>query len=177
MVNDWILLIVLTGLIAVIINRFLFYVTVVSSFSMYPALKPGDRLLTVRIYSAHRIKRGDILVFYNLKFHEMMIKRVIGLPGDEVELTDGIVHINHNRYVESYVECPARYTGRFNVPEKHYLFLGDNRTDSIDSRNWAQPYIPEKNIRGKVTLRLFPIHRLGKFDELGLNKTPPTKTR
>jgi len=168
---DWLVLIVLAIFFAIFINRFLFNVTVVSSYSMYPALKPGDRLLTTRIYRPDRIKRGDILVFHTPEFPESMIKRVIGLPGDEVELVDGIIHINQTQYAEPYVECPASYTGRFNVPARHYLFLGDNRTDSIDSRVWTQPYVEERNIRSKAILRLFPCHCLSKADDLRPNRS------
>ncbi|MEQ8200280.1 MAG: signal peptidase I [Syntrophomonadaceae bacterium] len=160
MKSEWIALIVLVVFIAALINRFIFYITVVSSFSMYPALKPGNKLLIVRIYRLGRIRRGDILVFYAGDYGEMMIKRVIGLPGDEIELQDGIVRINQTRYDEPYVECPSNCNAAFHVPEGHYLFLGDNRADSVDSRSWAQPYIAAGNIRGKAILSVFPYHRL-----------------
>ncbi len=157
---DWIVLIVLVVFIAALINRFIFYISVVSSFSMYPTLKPGDKLLIILIYRPNRIRRGDILVFCSDDSREMIIKRVIGLPGEELELRDGIVYINQTRYDEPYVECRSNSNASFSVPDGHYLFLGDNRIDSVDSRRWAQPYIAARNIRGKAILSIFPHHRL-----------------
>ncbi len=167
-IYDWIILIALAVFAAGLVNRFIFYLTVVDSWSMYPTLKPGDRLFTVRPFRLDGIRRGDILVFNADEHTGRMIKRVLGLPGDEVELRGGIVYINQIKQDEPYVQCPSQCTCSFEVPERHYLFLGDNRTDSVDSRSWTHPYIPEKNIRGKVILRL----KLSRIDSGDRFKSP-----
>jgi len=158
--HDWIILPVVASLVAVLINRYLFFVTAVSAYSMYPVLKPGHQLFTVRIYRPKHIKRGDILVFYSDELGGMMVKRAIGLPSDVVDFREGVLFVNQTRYDEPYVVCRDKFSGTFHVPARHYLFLGDNRVDSVDSRIWQEPYIPESNLRGKAILRIFPPHRL-----------------
>lgn len=142
----------------VLIEKYFFFVTLVSSYSMYPVIKPGDRIVTVRIYRFSNIKRGDVVIFYSEELHEMIIKRVIGLPNEFIEIKDdGQVYINQEKYNEPYVKYTSTLTGTFVVPEKKYLFLGDNRVDSNDSRVWSEPYISEKNILGKAIFCIYPL--------------------
>src|SRR5659263_767198 len=86
LMGHWISIIISTLFIAIFIRRYIFFVTLVSSSSMCPTVKPGDRILTTRIYNFNNVSRGDILVFYSQKMHKMMVKRVIGLPNDLVEI-------------------------------------------------------------------------------------------
>lgn len=91
----------------------------------------------------------------------MLIKRVIGLPDDFVEVKDdGTVFVNKKRMKEPYVELKGGIGGEFLVPEKKYLLLGDNRTYSRDSRYWAEPNISEKAIQGKAIFCVFPLHKI-----------------
>jgi signal peptidase I len=130
---------------------------------MYPTLKPKDRIITARIYRFSHIRRGDILVFYSPELREMMIKRVIGLPNDLVEIkADGSVYINQTKADEPYVENQGSFSAEFQVPGKKYLFLGDNRAFSIDSRSWLEPFISERDIRGKAIFCIFPVHKIPK---------------
>lgn len=138
--------------------------TLVSSSSMCPTVKPGDRILTTRIYNFNNVSRGDILVFYSQKLHKMMVKRVIGLPNDLVEIKAyGSVYINQVKFDEPYVENHVGMNQTFKVPAQKYFFLGDNRVQSNDSRSWLEPFILEKDIRGKARFCLFPLNRLAKF--------------
>lgn len=141
--------------IALTVRKFLFFVTLVSSYSMYPALKPQGRVLTLRIYDFGKIKRGDILVFYSKEFKQTMIKRVIGLPEDLVEIReDGSVWVNQNKLEESYVQYGGGSAGTYRVPRQEYFLLGDNRAQSRDSRHWKSTTIPAKDITGKVIYNL-----------------------
>jgi len=162
--DDWILPIIVAVVIAIFVKKVCFFTTLVSSYSMYPTLKPKDRILTVRISNFKNINRGDILVFYSKELSEMVIKRVIGLPNEFVEIKhDGSVYINQVKLDEPYVQQPGGLSGIFKVPEKKYMFLGDNRVLSNDSRSWLEPYIFEKDIQGKAIFCLFPFSRLSKL--------------
>lgn len=163
-IKDWMIPVVITVIIAAIINKFILFVILVPSGSMYPTIKPKDRIITTRIYSFNNIKRGDILVFYSEEFQEIMVKRVIGLPNDSLEIKeDGSVLINDQKIDEPYVKYISERTGKFKVPEREYLFLGDNRAHSLDSRSWKDPFISDKQIKGKARYVLFPFERLSKL--------------
>jgi len=154
--------IVLVSVIAALfIRRYIFFVTKVSSLSMYPLLKPSQRLLTKYIYFFNHLKRGDIIVFYSKEYREDLIKRVIGLPGDVVDIRkNGEIYLNQTKLDEPYVENHGGRYGFFIVPEGKYFMLGDNRAFSRDSRHFKNPYISRKDIIGKAFLSLYPLHRL-----------------
>lgn len=157
----WIIPIFAGLIVALLTRRYIFFIALVSSNSMCPVLKSGDRIFTRRIYNFHDIKRGDILVFYSGELNSVLIKRVIGLPDDFVEVKDdGTVFVNKKRMKEPYVELKGGIGGEFLVPEKKYLLLGDNRTYSRDSRYWAEPNISEKAIQGKAIFCVFPLHKI-----------------
>ena len=146
---------------ASLIRKHVFFLTRVSSYSMYPTLQPKDLLFTLRIHDFQTIRRGDILVFYSEELQDTLVKRIIGLPDDVVEIDDaGAVTVNQVKLAEAYVDYPSRSDGYFEVPPNNYLFLGDNRADSLDSRSFADPFIHEGKIRGKVLFSVFPFHKL-----------------
>ncbi len=154
--------IVLMAVIAALfIRRYIFFVTKVTSLSMYPLLKPNQRLLTQYLHSGNHLKRGDIVVFYSREYREDLIKRLIGLPGDVVEIRkNGAIYVNQSKLDESYVENHGGRFGFFTVPEEKYFMLGDNRAFSKDSRHFKDPYILKSDIIGKAFLSLYPLHRL-----------------
>lgn len=163
-VKNWVPTIVFAVIIAVVINNFIFFLISVPSGSMYPTIKPKDKIITTRIYNINKIKKSDILVFYSDELQETMVKRVIGLPNDSVEIKeDGSVFINGQKLDEPYVIYPNSRTGKFKVPDGEYLFLGDYRSHSFDSRSWKDPFIPVKNIKGKAVFILFPFDRVSKL--------------
>lgn len=163
-ISEWITPIILAAIIAIFIRRYIFFITLVSSCSMCPHIKPKDRIITTRVYNFSNIRRGDILVFYSPELQKMLIKRVIGLPNDGAEIkTDGSTYINQKKLDEPYVEYPGGLNHKFKVPAKGYLFLGDNRDRSHDSRSWLEPFIFEKDIRGKARFCLFPLNRIAKL--------------
>lgn len=159
--SEWVVPVVVAIVIALLINKFLLFKIYIPSESMVPTLRVGDQLFVTKIYNKNSIKRGDILVFYSEELGELLIKRVIGLPGEEVEVkNDGTVYVNGQKIDEPYVVNKSPKTGKFQVPEGKVLFLGDNRANSKDSRYWSDPYISLSQIKGKARVIVFPFKRM-----------------
>lgn len=161
--NDWIVPIVIAVILAFLINKFLIFKVKIPSESMVPTLNVGDRLFVSRIYNLENLKRGDILVFHSEEKNEDMIKRLIGLPGDIIVISDGIVTVNGETLDEDYIGTADNYSGEFTVPEGKYFFLGDNRYWSLDSRYWENPYIDGSEIKGKAQIKVYPWKDFGKI--------------
>ncbi|WP_294394540.1 signal peptidase I [uncultured Clostridium sp.] len=159
--KDWIVPIICAVAIAFALNKFAFINVYIPSGSMIPTLNINDKLIVTRIWNKDSIKRGDILVFTSHELNETVIKRVIGIPGDHVEITDGIVKVNGEEIDESYVKNNESYNGIFDVPEGKLFFLGDNRAVSYDARYWDNPYIDKDDVQGKAQLRYYPIKEFG----------------
>jgi signal peptidase I len=143
----------------------------IPSGSMLPTLQINDRLLIEKVtYYFHNPKRGDIVVFNpteNLEkqnFKDAFIKRVIGVPGDRIEIKNGKVYVDGKVLPENYLEPGANYTCEkyacsFKVPKDQYLVMGDNRNNSYDGRYWG--YVPKNRIIGRANVRIWPFNRLG----------------
>lgn len=160
--RDWIIPVATAVIIAMLINKFVIFKIYIPSESMVPTLKPRDQLFVTKIYNTDKIKRGDIIVFYSDELHDLLIKRVIGLPGESVEVkSDGSVVVDGKKLDEPYVVNKSPKTGTFQVPKDHFLFLGDNRENSRDSRYWVDPYISKSDIKGKARIIVFPFKRFG----------------
>lgn len=131
---------------------------------MYPTIKIGDKIVVTRIYNKAKLKRGDLIVFKSDELEETLIKRLIGVPGDEVIIKDkGQVFINGSKIEEPYVVNMEDLDKKFKVPKNKYLFFGDNRANSNDARKWENPYIDGKDIKGKAQFVTYPFKRFGKF--------------
>ncbi len=143
----------------------------IPSSSMEPTLEINDRLIIEKIsYRLRSPQRGDVVVFSptetlkEQKFKDAFIKRVIGLPGDTVEVKGGTVYVNGQALREKYIEeAPEYQYGPVEVPEDKYLVLGDNRNNSYDSHYWG--FVPRKNLIGRAIVRFWPPNRLGGLDE------------
>lgn len=140
--------------------------TMVSGQSMYPMLENGDQLLVDKIsYVFTKPQRFDIVVFrYLYKENTYYIKRVIGLPGETVQITDGTIYINGEVLEENYGYEPIREAKRASEPillgEDEYFVLGDNRNDSSDSRDVAVANVSRDQIIGKAFVRIWPLNHL-----------------
>lgn len=143
----------------------LFNFSIVRGSSMAPRIHDGDRILIDHVsYLFDSVEAGDIVVLkYPLDPSVDYIKRVIGLPGDEVVLEGGRVWVNGVEVVEPYVRDPdplSRMT--VHVKAAHFFVLGDNRQRSCDSREFG--LVPQDYVRGKVEMRVWPLERIGLID-------------
>lgn len=142
-----------------LLTNHLLYKAYIPTGSMKPTIMEEDQLIVSKIYT--KIKRGDIFVFNHESSKELLIKRVIGLPGEKVELKDGLLYVNDNLIEEPYVKNNESINKTFYVPKENYLFFGDNRISSQDARKWGNPYVPKENLDGKALFRVFPKDRIG----------------
>jgi signal peptidase I len=160
--KEWIIPILGGLLLAFLINRYLLFKIEVPSESMYPTIKIGDNIFVTRIYNYGNIKRGQIIEFYSEELKIPLIKRVIGLPGETVEVKeDGTVLVNNIPILEPYVKNKGGKSGVYKVPEGKYFFLGDNRANSLDSRYWKNSFISKIDIKGKAIVTVYPFNRIG----------------
>lgn len=161
---EWGLPIIAAVVLAVIINKFVIFKVYIPSESMVPTLNVGDRLFVSRVYNPENLDRGDVVVFYSEELQDSLIKRLIGLPGDNVTIHDGKVIVNGEALEEEYIGNQDRFTGTYVVPEGEYFFLGDNRLWSKDSRYWDDPYIEAKDIKGKAQVKVYPFSDMGRIE-------------
>lgn len=134
----------------------------VESISMQPNLIAGDMVLVNRLaYNFGQPEHGDIIVFKYPPEPDLTpyIKRVIGLPGDKVQIANGQVLVNGQALVESYISVPTNRGGEWTVPEQSLFVMGDNRNNSSDSRSWGM--VPFENIIGKALFIYWPLEHLG----------------
>lgn len=128
----------------------------VDGFSMIPTLEDGEFVLVSKLnYQFGDVERGDIIVFhYPMDPEQELIKRVIGLPGDTVNVQNGIVSVNGQSLEEPYIAAAPAYSGEWMVPDGHLFVLGDNRNDSSDSHSWG--YLPFDKVVGKAVVIYWP---------------------
>lgn len=153
------------GAVLFVAYGLMFNFSVVRGSSMAPGIHDGDRILVDHLsYVFQDVHRGDIVVLqYPLDPSLDYIKRVIGLPGDRIEIHDGGVWVNGAQLREPYVaEQDARARLAITVEPEHFFVLGDNRPHSSDSREFGQ--VPRQNLRGKVEVRVWPPERIGTLD-------------
>lgn len=157
----------LFAIIVIIVFKTLLMVSLIPSSSMEGTIKKGDIVLTTRYgIGEEDIKRYDILLFTLSDEPETTyIKRVIGLPGEMVEVKDGSVYVDGVKVDDSFTNGPMNRKGDgiYVVPEGCYFFLGDNRNHSKDSRFWVDKYIPISNIQAKAKIIIFPFKNIGKI--------------
>lgn len=137
--------------------------------SMEPTLNNGDVFLLNKMsYKFGEVKRNDIIVF-NDSQSKYLVKRVIGLPGERIDYKDNILYINNEPYTETFLGENVVTTNfdmelikgceNGTIPEEHYLVLGDNRGNSMDSRELG--VISKDDIIGKTSIRIWPISNFG----------------
>ena len=171
-VRAWARDIFFTALIAILVVIFVVQPVKVEGTSMEPRLEPQDRIFVNKfVYYFSGVARADIVVFWYPKDKtKSFIKRVIGLPGETVEVRSGVVYLNGEKLAEPYL------AGEFDndsyplqiVPAEHYFVLGDHRNSSNDSRDWG--FVPEQNIFGEAVFRYWPLSKLGLIrSEIGKN--------
>jgi signal peptidase I len=168
---DWIKALVVAGILVVVIRVFLFSPYLVDGPSMQPNFFTGERVIVNKIlYDVREPQVGEIVVFHS-PFNADYIKRVIGLPGDTVEVRGDEVFINDNPlpepYLEEAVEQATAQGREYNVkdfaqatvPQGHVFVMGDNRSNSHDSRDIG--FVPYEQIVGRAELVIWPLQNLG----------------
>ena len=161
---SWIKLIGTAFLIAFVLKTFIFQIAYVKGPSMEPTLYQGQILIVSKLsYRIGTPKREDIVVINDNNEHKDLIKRVIGLPKETIDIHDGSVYIDEKLLTEDYIQVPT-YENDFQksiAPEDKYFVLGDNRVESRDSRSDSLGFVDRKNIIGKAVFRLWPLNKVG----------------
>ena len=161
---NWIQILVTAALIAFVLNRFIIANSRVPSASMENTIMTHDRVIGSRLhYYFEDPERGDVVIFYfpdDVTEKTYYVKRVIGMPGDVVDIRDGHVYLNGSDtpldepYIREPMETPVEL--HYEVPEGCYFMMGDNRNYSADSRFWHNTYVRKEKIVAKVLFRYFP---------------------
>jgi signal peptidase I len=166
LVLGWLRDLMLSVVIAVVVILFLYQPVKVEGTSMMPSLIDQERIFINKFvyrFGIGDIERGDMVVFwFPIDPTKSYIKRVIGVPGDLIEIKDGIVNVNGQLLDERYV--PEEYRdhstwGPKVVPKDHYYVLGDHRSSSNDSRSWGP--VPRTSIYGKAVFVYWPLEKMG----------------
>lgn len=159
---EWVKIIVTAALIALFLTSCIIANSEVPSGSMENTIMTGDRVIGSRLaYKFSDPERGDIVIFHFPDDESIYyVKRIIGLPGDTVDIVDGHVYLNGSEEPldEPYIREPMipEEPMHFEVPEDCYFMLGDNRNYSADSRKWQNKYVKREKIIAKVLFRYFP---------------------
>lgn len=179
--EEWVKPVFFALIIALFIRAFIAQPFKIPTSSMYPTLQPGDRIFVNKFIYGAKIpftdirlprlrdpQRGDIIVFLSpVERKKYLVKRLIGKPGEEVEIKNQHIWINGKLTENPLVIKKLTYYNRgsfggygqkVRIPEHSYFVLGDNSANSIDSRYWG--FVPEENIVGKVFLVHWPIRRI-----------------
>lgn len=156
--------------LALLIRLFIAEPRFIPSDSMVPTLQVGDRLVVEKLsYYFRPPARGDIVVFdppellqeQGYTKDQAFIKRIIGEPGQTVQIQDGKVYLNNQPLQEGYIAEPPNYEwGPAEIPKDQFFVMGDNRNNSNDSHIWG--FLPKQNLIGRAWLRFFPLERVGR---------------
>lgn len=161
---EWIKIIAAAVVLALIMNTFIIANSTIPSGSMENTIQIGDRVIGFRLsYKFQEPERGDIVIFdHKIRDSDKekhYVKRIIGLPGDIIDIREGKVYINNSEspLEEPYLKEEMQPENlHFEVPEDSYFMMGDNRNESYDSRYWQYTYIKKNQILAKVLFRYFP---------------------
>jgi len=160
---SWLKSIAIAAILAFIIHTFLFSIVIVDGVSMETTLHDSERLILNKItYRFNELERGDVVVFHATEKDDY-IKRIIGLPGEKIEYKDNQLYINDVPIDEPYIgDVMTENFGPLVIPEGKVFVLGDNRTNSSDSRQIGPISIDQ--ITGKVNYLIWPMNRFGKIN-------------
>jgi len=158
---SWLEVFVIAAAIAFVVNNFLIANSVIPTASMENTIMTGSRVFGSRLaYKNKDPERGDIVIFRWPENEDIFfVKRVIGLPGDTVDIIQGQVYINGEALEEDYLAEPMNPDEpplHYEVPEDAYFMMGDNRNNSADARYWNHTYVYKDKIIAKVGIKYWP---------------------
>ncbi|MBQ9062276.1 MAG: signal peptidase I [Eubacterium sp.] len=165
-----IIMIAIVILAVFLLEKFVLLNAKIPSESMQNTIMVGNRIFGSRLaYREEGPERYDIVIFkYPDDESQLFIKRVIGLPGDVIDIHDGYVYVNGSETPLTDTFCPEQGVTDegfldypLTVPDGCYFMLGDNRLHSKDSRYWDQPFVEKDKILAKAVLRYWPLNKLG----------------
>lgn len=168
-IREYLEALVVSVILAFLIIAFIAQSFLVEGSSMEPSFHHGQRLMVEKIsYRFREPKRGEVVVFkYPSDRRRKFIKRVIGVPGDEILIKNGYLYINGQRLDEDFINGPTYGTysapsfGPVLVPEGHYFVLGDNRRNSDDSRYPDVGFVPKQDFVGRAFVVYWPLSQVG----------------
>lgn len=167
---EWLIVLVVAVSVSLLIRAYAFQTYFIPSASMEPTLMIGDRIIVSKLsVEFGSIRIGDILVFKAPPAVKTdcgddvpdLVKRVIGLPGDHLKSVGNVIYVNDEPLKQTWTHNPdlGKPIGHVTVPANHYFMLGDNESDSCDSRYWGS--IPRSDVIGKAFVRIWPLSRAG----------------
>ena len=165
---QWILILGIALLLGIIINSTVIVNAQIPSGSMENTIMPGDRVFGNRLsYVFGEPERFDIIIFkYPDDESQLFIKRIIGLPGETVEIRNGNIYIDGSDEPLKDVDTKEPMQGNFGpytVPKGCYFVMGDNRNNSKDSRYWKHTFVSKDEILGKAMFRYWPLNQMKFF--------------
>lgn len=144
----------LAFILSFLISKFIICPTLVSGLSMYPTLKDNQYLVVSRISN---YTRGDIITFKNKnENNKILIKRIIGIEGDKIEIKDGYIYRNGDKLDEPYINSPTDGDETITVEDNKLFVLGDNRRNSLDSRYKMVGQVDKSAVIGKAIFSIYP---------------------
>lgn len=167
---EYVRLILIVLAVVLVVQNFLIINAKIPSASMVPTVNVGDQIFGNRLaYKFSDPKRYDIVIFrYPDDESRLFIKRIIGLPGDVIDIRDGDVYVNGSEEPLTDSFCAeedstdsGNLTFPITVPEDCYFMLGDNREYSKDSRYWENTFVKREKILGKAVFRYWPLNKIG----------------
>lgn len=153
-------------LFALVLTNYLFSRTVVDGVSMEPTLKGGDSIIIDKLsYNIGKPKRYDVICFKSYSKKDVLIKRIIGLPNETIKIEDGIIYINDKEIRDKtgleQIENAGIAKNGITLGEDEYFVIGDNRSQSIDSRFPEVGNVSLDDIIGRATFVIFPFNKMG----------------
>ena len=166
-IYSWIKTIAFAIVLAFVTRTYIFSPAYAMSVSMEPTLHEGQILIISKVnYLVGEPERGDIVVIdsdQDKLEHLNLIKRVVGMPGDTVEIKDNKVYIDEKALAPDFTQSPTPDFGfeKTTIPEDKYMVMGDNRENSRDSRFESVGLIDKEYLEGKAVFRIWPLNKLG----------------
>jgi signal peptidase I len=164
-VKEWLTPLAIAIILSIVVQTYVAQAVKVPTESMLPSIQVNDRFIIEKMLQFTTWEHGDIVVFNhdaNGKGTVRYIKRLIGLPGDTIEVRDGVLFRNGAQADEPYLTSRMNYSfGPIQVPDEQYFFLGDNRNNSYDGHLWPNRFVPADELMGKVILRFYPFNHIG----------------